>query len=482
LWRRATALFAQAAEIDEPGRAAWLDEVAAQDAELLHAVEALLRADRQADSEAFLAAPEASHAPGSEAAPLPRAIGRNEIRERRGRGGFGEVYRAFDPVLKRDVAVKTCLGQDEDDRARFAREAETVARLEHPNISRVYDYGVEGGVPFLVQELLAGEDLTASIDRRPQPPLAKRAAWLLEAARGLAHAHAAGIAHRDVKPGNLRLLPDGVVKVFDFGIARARDSGGGELAGTVAYMAPERLRGGGDELRGDVFAWGAVAWEILAGRRRLRSESPLAQLFEVAREAPPPLAEVCPDCPAELAAIVDRALATDPALRPADAGQLAAELAPVVARLAGSAEALPGPASASPPASVLSWSAKSVAGLAAAALLAAAVGILVTRRAEPISPTIGGAAAITGRLEIDAQPWATVERVVDERSRVVDLPQGAVTPLALALPPGAYRVRLRGAAGEVRECAARVEAKRPSRCAAEISAVDVDRFLDEVLR
>jgi serine/threonine-protein kinase len=439
-----------------------------------------LRADRDADSEAFLAAPEASLAPGSEASPLPRSIGRYEIRERKGRGGFGEVYRAFDPVLKRDVAVKTCLGQDEDDRARFAREAETVARLEHPNISRVYDYGVEDGVPFLVQELLAGEDLTAWIERRPQPPVAKRAAWLLEAARGLAHAHAAGIAHRDVKPGNLRLLPDGGVKVFDFGIARARDSGASELAGTVAYMAPERLRGGGDELRGDVFAWGAVAWEILAGRRRLRGESPLAQLYEVAREAPPPLAEACPDCPAELAAIVDRTLASDPALRPADAGELAAALGPVVARLADSSATSPRRDSPGSPASGASWSGKAIVGLAAMALVAAAAGVLITRRAAP--PPALTATAVTGRLEVDARPWAAVESILDSSSREVRLPESAVTPLALDLPPGDYRVRLRGAAGETRECAVRVEAGTPARCTVELSTVDVERFLDEVLR
>jgi hypothetical protein len=99
-----------------------------------------------------------------------------------------------------------------------------------------------------------------------------------------------------------------------------------------------------------------------------------------------------------------------------------------------------------------------------------------------VSPAIDGAAAITGRLEIDAQPWAAVESVIDERSRAVELPEGAVTPLALALPPGEYRVRLRGAGGEARECVVRVETRSPSRCGAEISAVDVDRFLDEVLR
>jgi serine/threonine protein kinase len=172
-------------------------------------------------------------------------------------------------VLKRAVAIKTCLADDTIERARFVREAELAARLVHPNIVTIHDFGVDGETPYLVQELLPGEDLAQRLARGGEIPLAVKVRLLVEAATGLAHAHAAGVVHRDVKPGNLRVLPDGRLKILDFGIARELGAasmltGDNRVVGTIAYMAPEQARGELADARADVHAWGAVAYELLS--------------------------------------------------------------------------------------------------------------------------------------------------------------------------------------------------------------------------
>jgi serine/threonine-protein kinase len=289
--------------------------------------------------------------PGSPASAVPAVIGRYQVLERIGRGGFGDVYRGFDPVLKRAVAIKTCLADEPAVRQRFVREAELAARLVHPNIVTVHDFGAEGEVPYLVQELLPGEDLAQRLARStgPQPgddgdlTLGEKLRLLLDVAAGLAHAHAAGIVHRDVKPGNLRLLPDGRVKILDFGIARELGAGsvltGDDKAiGTLAYMAPEQARGEHSDARADVHGWGAVAYELLSGRRAVPGHSPAAMIFRLLDSSPQPLREAAPETPAELAALVDRCLEREPAKRPRDGAELLAILEPMARRLVPSAE------------------------------------------------------------------------------------------------------------------------------------------------
>ncbi|HXT22807.1 MAG TPA: serine/threonine-protein kinase [Thermoanaerobaculia bacterium] len=295
--------------------------------------------------------------PGASAPGVPAVIGRYQVLERIGRGGFGDVYRGFDPVLKRAVAIKTCLADEPAVRQRFVREAELAARLVHPNIVTVHDFGAEGEVPYLVQELLPGEDLAHRLARsaggkRADPKrsdaaaelsLAQKLRFLLDVAAGLAHAHAAGIVHRDVKPGNLRLLPDGRVKILDFGIARELGvgsvlTGDDKAIGTLAYMAPEQARGELPDARADVHGWGAVAYELLSGRRAVPGDSPAAMIFRLLDSGPPPLREVAPETPAELAALVDRCLEREAAKRPRDGGELLALLEPIARRLVPSGE------------------------------------------------------------------------------------------------------------------------------------------------
>ncbi len=468
LWRRAAALFAEIAA--EPGdeRAARLAERAAGDEALRRVVERLLAADTGAEEDGFLES-KVAHV----VLPLPASIGRYRVLERLGHGGYGDVFRAFDPVLKREVAIKTSFEEDAPERERFAREAEIVARLEHPNISRIYDFGSEGGTPYLVQELLAGEDLSDWIERRPPAALERRASWLVDAARGLAHAHARGVVHRDVKPGNLRRLPDDTVKVLDFGIARHVDARqlSGEVAGTLAYMAPERLRGrreAEDAAAVDVYAWAAVAWELLAGRRRLGAESALAQVFEAVAGRTPELQQAAPDCPRDLAALVERGLDPDPARRPRDAQELLAELELVVSALRRGESAAR--------ASRWRWLLPSAATLAAGVL-----GALWLARQQAPSPPPASPAPARATLRIDARPWARV-LAIRAGGQEVAIPPGAITPLGLAVDPGEYRVTMESPTGERRACEVSVDAAAIATCALEFAPIDVDRFLAEALR
>ncbi|MFN2468851.1 MAG: serine/threonine-protein kinase [Gaiellaceae bacterium] len=203
-----------------------------------------------------------------------------------GRGGMAVVYRGHDPELGRPVAVKMVaehLAADPVLRERFLREARLAARLSHPNVVAVYDLGEEDGRPFIVMEFVEGETLAGRLrrDRRLEPAEALRLA--LQACDGLAHAHAAGCVHRDVKPANLLLRADGVLKVADFGIAHAAEATAlteiGSILGTAAYLSPEQARGGVPTPASDVYSLGVVVYELSragrpSGSTRSRSSAP----------------------------------------------------------------------------------------------------------------------------------------------------------------------------------------------------------------
>jgi len=209
-------------------------------------------------------------------------FGPYEIVSAIGAGGMGEVFRARDPRLGRDVAIKVlpeAFAADPDRRTRFEREAQTVASLSHPNVISVFDTGVEAGRVYLVMELLSGDSLREQLKQGPIVPR-KAIDIAVQIARGLAAAHDKGLVHRDLKPENIFLQPDGHVKILDFGLARgftpdasgATQTGGitdpGLVMGTVGYMAPEQIRGHAVDARTDLFALGAVLYEMLAGHGR----------------------------------------------------------------------------------------------------------------------------------------------------------------------------------------------------------------------
>lgn len=247
-------------------------------------------------------------------------IGKFDIVEKIGSGGFGAVYKGFDPFIKRYVAVKTCTAIDEEIRVRFFQEAEIAGNLHHRNVTTVYDFGVQDDLPYLVQEYLSGEDLDRKIKRKDRLPFEDKHAYLEQVARGLAYAHGKGVVHRDVKPGNVRILEDGTVKIMDFGIAKlmAQESEltrTGMTVGTAAYLAPEQIRGEPADPRTDVFSFGVLAYELLTYRRPFEGEQISAVLYQILHHQPNPIRSTWQDCPEAIQDIVERCLHKDPEQR-----------------------------------------------------------------------------------------------------------------------------------------------------------------------
>ncbi len=265
--------------------------------------------------------------------PGTRLGGRYDVVRPLGWGGMAEVYLSVDRQLGREVAVKVIRERfDEDERfvARFRREARAAASLSHPNVVAVHDVGVHDGSPFIVMEHVPGRTLPETIrDAGPLPP--GRVAEIGEAvARALGAAHAAGIVHRDVKPGNVMVTGDGRVKVLDFGIARALRwtplTDTPAVQGTAEYMAPEYVRGEGADPRSDLYSLGVVLYELLAGRPPFTADSPLQVAYKHLEEAPAPPESIKPGLPAGLSAVVMRCLAKHPGDRYRRAEELAADL------------------------------------------------------------------------------------------------------------------------------------------------------------
>jgi tRNA A-37 threonylcarbamoyl transferase component Bud32 len=252
--------------------------------------------------------------------------GRYRLVRRIATGGMGEVWRATDTVLGREVAVKVLKPEYADDptfRSRFESEARHAAALHHPNIASVFDYGelpaVDGsGVPrpYLVMELVPGKPLSALLREGEPMPAATASDLVAQAADGIAAAHAIGVVHRDVKPGNLLVTPDRQVKITDFGIARATDGATltqtGQVLGTPAYFSPEQAEGKPATMASDIYSLGVVLYECLAGRRPFVGDTPIGTALAHLREDPPPLPD---DVPEHLRNVTEVALAKDPADR-----------------------------------------------------------------------------------------------------------------------------------------------------------------------
>lgn len=258
--------------------------------------------------------------------------GRYLIGTRIARGGMATVYAATDTRLDRLVAVKVMhpgLGDDGDVAARFVREARSAARLNHPNVVAVFDQGTDDGTVFLVLEHVPGRTLRDVI--RAEAPLSPRRALALleQVLTALAAAHDAGIVHRDVKPENVLLAPDGRIKVADFGLARAVTAAtavSGPLIGTVAYLAPELVLDAGADARSDVYAAGVLLYELITGAKPHAGETPLQVAYRhVHADVPPPSALV-PSLPPYVDALVARATARDRDVRPTDARVLLHQL------------------------------------------------------------------------------------------------------------------------------------------------------------
>jgi serine/threonine-protein kinase len=242
---------------------------------------------------------------------IPATIGKYEILEQIGAGGFGAVYKARDPFIKRLVAVKLCTADDEQLRKRFFREAEISGNLHHPNIVTVFDSGMENGAPYLIQEYLGGEDLDRVIRRGDDIPLDERIECLISVAKGLQYAHGKGVLHRDVKPGNVRFMSGGNAKLMDFGIATLKSAHTrltriGTLVGTVGYLAPEQLRGSKADERVDIFSFGILCYELFSFERPFQGDDWEEVCRRIIEEEPKPLGDLVSGYPEGLIQCVGR--------------------------------------------------------------------------------------------------------------------------------------------------------------------------------
>ena len=275
------------------------------------------------------------------ALPMPAAaspafvLGRYEVRERLGEGGMGMVHRGHDPVLDRAVAIKMIglnMAKDElpDYEARFYQEARAAGGLAHPNIVVIYDIGKTDRHAYMVMEYVEGRELRDLLMRHSPFGYRDAIEVCTQVADGLAYAHARGVVHRDIKPTNIMVTSDGVVKITDFGIARMRTSElktmTGIVLGSPRYMSPEQVTGRMLDQRTDIFSLGVVLYELLTGRPPFQGDSVQGVMFQALNSAPTPPSKLNPDVPRILDFVVAKAISKDPERRYATADAMAADL------------------------------------------------------------------------------------------------------------------------------------------------------------
>ena len=347
-----------------------------------------------------------------------------EITGKLGAGGMGEVYRARDTKLDREVAIKVLpekLSKDPEWLARFEREAKAVAALSHPNILAIHDFGNDGGVTFAVTELVEGGTLREILDGDGVPQR-KAVEYAGQVAKGLASAHDRGVVHRDLKPENLMITRDGRVKILDFGLAKLThaglseaptmapspgvETGAGMVLGTVGYMSPEQVRGQPADHRSDIFSFGAILYELVTGERAFARESAVETMSAILKEDAPQLSEAGGPLPAAIKRITRHCLEKNPEERFQSAHDLAFALAAITqtSGVSGAIEAAALPAPARRRVSI------PLAGLAAVATLL--VGLLAgwaIFRSSPAEPlrfqrlTFRRGQVMTARFSADQQ-------------------------------------------------------------------------------
>ena len=272
--------------------------------------------------------------------PEPAEIaGRYQVMQRLGAGAFGTVYKAKDKILGRVLAIKTirlegmaAQGASLDELLdRFKREAQVSAQLKHPNIVTIYDIGDADGLSYLAMEFIDGIGLDRVIANEGRVPIERAALLCAQVADALDFAHKNHVVHRDVKPANIMIEMGDRVKVTDFGIAKVMDSGDhltmtGSLLGTPSYMSPEQARGSVLDGRSDLFAVGAILYELLCGQKAFRGDSITGLIFKIITEEPQAIEELLADTPPEVSRIVKKALAKAPEIRYQTGRELADDL------------------------------------------------------------------------------------------------------------------------------------------------------------
>ena len=332
-WQLIRDVLEKALELAPGERSAFLNRACSSDQSLRREVETLLASSDDVRS-SFLqsSAPRVTLTSGTK-------LGEYEVKSLLGSGGMGEVYRARDARLGRDVAIKvlpSSLSSDSDRLRRFEQEARAAAALNHPNILAVFQMGTYEGAPYLVSELLEGETLREQI-KRGRLSMRKAIDYGVQIAGGLAAAHEKGIVHRDLKPENLFVTKDGRVKILDFGLAKltqpisseqdrptlTEGTEAGVVMGTVGYMAPEQVRRQTADHRADIFAFGAILYEMLAGKRAFQKPTSPETMTAILNEDPPGISQVVPNLPPSLQRVVHRCLEKNPEQRFQSASDLA---------------------------------------------------------------------------------------------------------------------------------------------------------------
>ena len=271
----------------------------------------------------------------------PKEIGKYHIIELIGEGAMGVVYRATDSVLGRTVAIKVMsasIARQEDLRQRFLREAQAAGSLQHPNVVTIYDLGELEGHLFIAMEYVHGTDLEKLMDLSEPLSLQSKLDIVVDVLTGLSYAHRKGIVHRDIKPQNIRVGDDGRAKIMDFGVAHLASSSitrTGLVVGTPSYMAPEQVMGGKALPETDIFAVGAVLYQLLTGDKPFEAPTLQSLFYKIVTDMPKPIVESMPGLPPALDRITRKALAKDPAARYSTALEMANEITHVRAQLSG---------------------------------------------------------------------------------------------------------------------------------------------------
>jgi eukaryotic-like serine/threonine-protein kinase len=341
-WQQIRDVLEKALELAPGERSAFLERACSSDQSMRQEVDTLLNSGPDVRS-SFLQSStlRVTLMPGTK-------LGDYEVKSLLGWGGMGEVYRARDSRLGRDVAIKVLpavLSADSDRLRRFEQEARAAAALNHPNILAVHQMGANEGAPFLVSELLEGETLRQEI-QRGRLAVRKTIGYAVQIARGLAAAHEKGVVHRDLKPENLFVTQDGGVKILDFGLAKltqaASDSSGaapsretepGVVMGTVGYMSPEQVRGQTTDQRTDIFSFGAILYEMLTGKRAFQKSTSADTLSAILNEDPPAVSQSDEHIPPALQSVVQRCLEKNAEKRVQSAVELVAALDAVASGL-----------------------------------------------------------------------------------------------------------------------------------------------------
>src|SRR6266850_2791610 len=267
-------------------------------------------------------------------------LGKYEIISEIGRGAMGVVYKAFDPVLECEVALKTMMasmsGMDAESKSRFYREARSAAKLTHRNIVTIYDMGEEEGVPYIAMEYLDGVDLHKKMKREGPLPIREGLKIASQVLQGLNYAHQFQIVHRDIKPANIYILQNGTAKILDFGIAKLASSEmtrTGMVLGTVDYMSPEQIRA--DKMvdgRSDLFSAGVILFELMAGRKPFPGETITQIMFKIVHDQPGEMPAER-DLPQRLLAVSRRSLEKDPLKRFQTGDEFASELDAIIQQI-----------------------------------------------------------------------------------------------------------------------------------------------------